>query len=57
MVLKKKYQRGNLKPQIDGQIIQWYERKSTKYVIRGAYQETDNTIVLKKKYQRGNQKQ
>ena len=34
MVLKKKYQRGDQKPSIVGQTIQWYERKSTKEVIR-----------------------
>ena len=34
MVLKKRYQRGNQKPQIEGQTIQWYKRKSTKEEIR-----------------------
>ena len=56
MVLKKRYQRGNQKPQIEGQTIQWYQRKITKEVIRSVNQGTDNTMVLKKKYQRGNQK-
>ena len=55
MVLKKKYQRGNLKPQIDGQIMQWYERKSTKYVIRGRVSRDRQYNCIKKKYQRGNQ--
>jgi hypothetical protein len=34
MALKKKYQRSNQKPLIEGQTIQWYKRKSTKEVIR-----------------------
>ena len=55
MVLKKKYKRGNLKPQIDGQIIQWYERKSTKDVIRGRVSRDRQYNCIKKKYQRGNQ--
>ena len=34
MVLKKKYQRGNQKPYTEAQTIQWYQRKSTKEVMR-----------------------
>ena len=34
MVLKKKFQRDNQKPLIEGQTIQWYQRKSYKEVIR-----------------------
>ena len=49
MVLKKKYQRGNLKPQIDGQIIQWYERKSTKEVIRSCVSRDRQYNCIKEK--------
>ena len=34
MVFKEKYKKGNQKPYIEGQTIQWYKRKSTKEVIR-----------------------
>ena len=55
MVLKKTVQRGNQKPYIGEQTIQWYLRKSTKEVIRSVNRGTENTMELKKKDQRGNQ--